>query len=65
MDFTEKKDIEQETVPETITIEELETMMVEKFIDMMVERGREYAKKHPEKRKKFKINFEDFKVEES
>ena len=65
MDFTEKKDVEQETVPETMTIEEFETMMVEKFIDMMVERGIEYAKKHPENRKKFKINFKDLKVEES
>ena len=65
IDFTEKKDVKQETGPETITVEELRMKILEEVMDLMCEKAKEYAKKHPEKMKKYKINFKNLKVEES
>mgnify|MGYP006996220527 CR=1 FL=1 len=48
MDFTEKKDVKQETVPETITVEELRMKILEEVMDLMCEKAKEYAKKHPD-----------------
>ena len=59
MDFTEKKDVKQETVPETITVEELRMKILEEVMDLMCEKAKEYAKKHPEKMKKYKIIYAD------
>ena len=57
MDFTEKKDVEQETIPETMTYEEFCELIFREFKDMMLKKIDEYVSKHPEEKRKFKINF--------
>lgn len=65
MDFAEKKDVEQETIPETMTYEEFCELIVREFSEVMHKKMVEYASKHPEKKSKFKINFKTGEVEES
>ena len=64
MDFTEKKDVEQETIPETMTYEEFCELVVRELSELMCEKIDEYVSKHPEKKHKYKINFRTGEVEE-
>ena len=61
MDFTEKKDVKQETVPETITVEELRMKILEEVMDLMCEKAKRICEKASREDEEIQNQFQKFK----